>query len=310
MSYTEKCVEFLNQDGEIIRGILHYANQDNCKDISLICLNTGLNDMVGWHRLQVKVSRFFADCGYNVLRFDDAGIGDSEGEILEESIVEIFSDIETGLFVQNADAAIDFITDKFPNEKIVFLGFCGGGLTAIYSAVKNKKIAGIVDIGGPVTLSSNEYLYKKDPWEVQKNVKKYRSKFLKIKPWIRFLTFRGEYKTIVNSIIHFLKHKIKGEYKNSLSDKDFKEIKNLNRKFFISFEKYAKTKRPVLFFYAEHDSATWEFKKYFLNKYQNTSLWLDTLFSFVEAENANHILSMEESQTKLKQEILLWLGKI
>ena len=144
MEHKEECVEFINPDGFILRGILHHADQDHAKGVSLICLNTGLNDMVGWHRIQVKTSRYLTEYGYNVLRFDDTGIGDSDGEILKESIVEIFSDIESGLFVLNADAAVDFVNKNFPEEKIIFLGFCGGGLTAFHSAAQNQKIAGVI----------------------------------------------------------------------------------------------------------------------------------------------------------------------
>ena len=307
MRCKEECVEFQNQDGLLLRGILHHGNRKVYKNVSLICLNTGLNDMVGWHRIQVKLSRYLAANGYNLIRFDDTGIGDSDGEILKDSIVEIFSDIETGLFVSNADAAVNFVSKNYPDEKMIYLGFCGGGVTAFHSAVQNKKVVGVIDIGGPITLSSKEYLQKKDPWEVQKNVAKYKSKFFQIRPWINFITFRGEYQTVFNSITSYIKHKIKGEYKDSLSPKDFSDVKNLNRKFFSSFESYAKSKRPALFFFAEIDSATWEFKKYFLSKYQSSSFWSDTLFTFIEAEHANHIFSSLESQERIKEDLKEWL---
>ena len=85
MFCKEECVEFENNDSMLLRGILHHGNEVEYKKISLICLNTGLNDMVGWHRLQIKIARFLADNGYNVLRLDNFGVGDSEGE-LEEGI--------------------------------------------------------------------------------------------------------------------------------------------------------------------------------------------------------------------------------
>ena len=65
--YTnEKCVQFKNSKGCLLRGILHHANPESNKKIALISLNTGLNDMIGWHRLQVKMARFFADLGFDV----------------------------------------------------------------------------------------------------------------------------------------------------------------------------------------------------------------------------------------------------
>ena len=205
MSCVEECLEFRNHDGLLLRGIFHYGNGANYKKIALICLNTGLNDMVGWHRIQVKTARFLAENGYDVFRYDDTGIGDSEGVLESESIVDIFSDIETGLFVGNANAAVNLVSSKFKEHKLVYLGFCGGGLTAIHSAARNRKIQGVISIGGPVTLSSAEYLHKRDPWVVEKNVTNYKSKIFKVKAWIRLLTFRGDYKTICSSIFNFVK---------------------------------------------------------------------------------------------------------
>lgn len=309
MTCIEECVEFKNPANLVIRGVLHKADDKDRQSVSLICLNTGLNDMVGWHRIQVKIARLLAERGYNVLRFDDTGIGDSEGDITKESVVDIFSDIETGLFVQNADSAVNFLRKRFPDEKLIYLGFCGGGLTAFHSAASNRNVAGVINIGGPVTLASEEYLLKKDPWEVQKNIRKYRSKFFRIRPWVNFFTLRGEYGTVFRSVVNYVRHSIKGEYKDSLTPEDFKDVKNLNRKLFSSFEMYAKSRRPGLFFYPEIDSATWEFKKYFLGKYQDSSFWSDFRFTFIEAERANHILSSVEAQEQLKSELVKWLNK-
>ncbi len=303
----EECIEFNNSDGVSLRGILHYANEETKKEIVVICLNTGLNDMVGWHRLQVKVSRFLSDNGYHVLRFDDSGIGDSDGDILEESIVEVFSDIESGLFVDNAICSVDYIRTQFKKEKIIYLGFCGGGLTAIHAASIDERIDGLVDIGGPITLSSNDYLQKVDPWEVKKNIDNYKSKLFKLQPWIKFFSNKGDYKTVFKSLFYYLKHRIVGEYTDATSENEQLSSVNLNHKAFKNFEIYAKSKRPLLFFYAEIDSATWEFKKHFLSKYQNSELWSDKLHEFIEAEKANHILSSSDSQEKLKTDILSWL---
>ena len=303
-------MEFKNEKDNILRGILHQGALVCYKNISLIFLNTGLNDMVGWHRIQVKLARFFSEKGYNVLRYDDSGIGDSDGEILKESIVEIFSEIERGLFVENATAAFDFISSKFKNDKILYIGFCGGGLTAVHSAALNHKISGIVDIGGPVTLSSKEYLQKIDPWEVKRNIDKYRTKFFNFGSWIRFMTGKGEYAVVFRSLIHFSKHKIKGQYKELQShDPSLQNPKdvNINFKFYESFQKYLDSRRPILFYYAELDSATWEFKKYFLNKYRDLKLWNDRLLKYIEVEKANHIFSDSDSQEQMKNDISKWL---
>lgn len=307
MDFNEKCIEFSNSHGLTLRGVWHSHVPEKDMKTSVVCLNTGLNDMVGWHRIQVKMARKLSADGFDVLRYDDSGIGDSDGDIDKESIVEIFSDIETGMFVQNAVAAVHFMGKMLPGNKIVLLGFCGGGLTAMHCAAHDGKVSGIIDIGGPVTLSSNDYLQKKDPWVVQKNVQKYRSKIFKLRPWINFFTFRGEYGVVFKSIKGFIWHKIKGEYDDKPLAPDFTENKNLNRNFFHSFEKYAKSARPCLFFFAEHDSATWEFKKFFLAHYSETALWDASKLKFFEAQGANHILSTEDSQDLLHRQTVDFL---
>ena len=60
MNQFEECVEFENPDGFLLRGILHHGSKTSYKKTSIISMNTGLNDMVGWHRLQLKVARFFS----------------------------------------------------------------------------------------------------------------------------------------------------------------------------------------------------------------------------------------------------------
>jgi len=305
----EECVEFKNTAGHLLRGVLHRPDPDRANGLSLIFLNTGLNDMVGWHRIQVKMARRLAWSGCTVLRFDDSGIGGSEGEIELDSIVHVFSEIETGLFVGNADASVDFMCNMTPGDAVLFVGFCGGGLTAIHSAAKNGRVEGVVCVGGPVTLSSDDYLHKRDPWVVQQNIEKYRRKLFNLRAWVNFLTFRGEYKVVATSLLHYLKHKLKGEYSSVTEEEDITENASLNKTIFSSFRVYAKRQRPCLFFYADKDSATWEFKKYFLQTYKDCFADEKGLFEFVEAQDANHILSSEASQQLLFDSVVSWLGR-
>ena len=307
----EECIQFTNKAGVVLRGILHHHNSQNHRGLSVICLNTGLNDMVGWHRIQVKMARYLAGGGYNVLRFDDSGLGDSDGEINEESIVKIFAEIERGLFVENADSAVEFMADRFRGDLLVYLGLCGGGLTALHSAARNKRLAGLIDVGGPVTLSSREYLEKKDPWEVQKNVKRYRSKLFDPGAWWRFFSGKGEYSTALKSAVFYLKHRFRGAYKAySPEESEDPRVASLNREFFHSFEACARRKVPMLFYFAETDSATWEFKKYFFEKYKGRELWLSGNNTFIEVEKANHIFSDQTSQERLKQDVSRWLESL
>ncbi len=308
MFCKEECVEFKNQDGYLLRGILHHGNRSEYKTKSIICLNTGLNDMVGWHRLQIKIARFLADKGYNILRFDNFGVGDSEGELEEGIVVDLFAQVETGLWTNDAIAAIDFMQVRYSNHTFVFLGFCGGALTAIHAAVNDDRTSGIINIGAPVTVSTTEYLGKKDPWTVKQNVRSYKQKILRWKSIKNFMTGKSDYFVVFRSIAHFARHKFAGRYNKEKKEiEDKVDIKNLNYSFFESFEKYAKQSKPILFYYAELDNATWGLKKYFLSKYMNKAIWNETGCEYIEIEKANHIFSGVGSQERMKNDILKWL---
>ncbi len=304
----EECVEFENQQGHLLRGILHHGNQAEYKTKSVVCLNTGLNDMVGWHRLQVKIARFLAENGYNVLRFDNFGVGDSEGELEEGIVVDLFAQVETGLWAYDAVAAIDFMQAKYSDHDFIFLGFCGGALTAIHAAANDDRTSGIINIGAPVTVSTKEYLGKKDPWTVKQNLKSYKKKILRWKSLKNFITGKSDYSVVFRSVAHFIRHKLAGRYnQEKIAQDDNVDIKNLNYSLFDSFEKYAKQKKPILFYYAELDNATWGVKKYFLSKYMNRTIWKETKSKYIEIEKANHIFSGIDSQERMKHDILDWL---
>jgi pimeloyl-ACP methyl ester carboxylesterase len=308
MFFHEECVEFYNQNHQLLRGILHHGNPAEYKKISLICLNTGLNNMVGWHRLQVKLAIFLADKGYNILRFDNFGIGDSEGELEEGIVVDLFAQVETGLWACDAVAAVDFMQANYSDHAFVFLGFCGGALTAIHAAANDNRILGIINIGAPVTVSTTEYLGNKDPWTVKQNVKRYKQKIFRWKSIKNFITGKSDYSDVFRSTVHFVRHKFAGRYnQDKIAQDDTVDINNLNYSLFESFEKYAMQKKPILFYYAELDNATWGLKKYFLSKYMNKTIWKDTGSEYIEIEKANHIFSEEDTQERMKQDILNWL---
>src|ERR1700722_13909181 len=47
----------------------------------VVILNSGIIHRVGHHRMYVVLARMLAGAGYQVLRFDLSGIGDSEGRV-------------------------------------------------------------------------------------------------------------------------------------------------------------------------------------------------------------------------------------
>jgi pimeloyl-ACP methyl ester carboxylesterase len=307
---NEVCIQFQNKQGNLLRGILHHGNKPNYRKTSIVFLNTGLNDMVGWHRLQVKMARYLASNGFNVLRFDNFGIGDSDGEIEEAEVSGIMTRIEQGLWADDAIAALDFTRTQFKSEKYYFMGFCGGALNAIHAAAREGRINGVINVAAPIVLTSNLENIVINPYEAQKNIKDMTRKLISLHSVINFITGRSDYSRLFKSLGYYLRNKIQGLYtRESITDFDnLPKDLTLNKTVFDSFTKYSRTKRPILFYYAEYDQATWELKKFFIPKFEKTRFWTEYC-QFIELKSANHIFSDDESQQIMKNDVLAWLDK-
>src|ERR1700761_7552568 len=65
-----------------------------CAKPTVVVLNTGIIHRVGHYRLSVRLARLLAGSGFHVLRFDFAGVGDSEARTdglspLESSLADL-----------------------------------------------------------------------------------------------------------------------------------------------------------------------------------------------------------------------------
>jgi len=316
----EECVEFRNTEGFVLRGILHPAGRGAAKKIGLIFLNTGLNDMVGWHRLQVKLARHLAGHGYDVLRFDNAGIGDSEGELEAGDVLDIFTRIETGLWARDVDGALRFMTRRLTERKVLLVGFCGGGLNAVIAAARDARIAGVINIAAPIVVSNPGIPQEFHQYHVKTNLAEYLGKIFSPRAFLNFVTGKTEYRRLFGTLWYAIKYKAGwgGAQESSASGENVPGKADgeplpaapggLNTPFIGAFEVYAATRRPILFYYAELDKATWELKRYFLPRFQREA-WHSGC-EFIEVERANHIFSGDDTQERMKSDLVAWLAKL
>jgi pimeloyl-ACP methyl ester carboxylesterase len=90
--------------------------------------------------------------GFAVLRFDDRGVGESEGDFAAATSADFATDV---------DAAVHFLKkhDRINTKKIGLAGHSEGGMIAPMVASKNKNVAFIVLLAGP-GVPGNELLLK------------------------------------------------------------------------------------------------------------------------------------------------------
>lgn len=136
----EKVVTF--GEGKQLVGIISEPEQhekiENAPGV--LILHSGMHHHVGPFRLHVVTARRLAACGYPVLRFDVAGMGDSParrdtGYDADRTIADIKS-------------AMDELTDRKGTKRFVAMGLCTGANNAHKVAVVDDRVEGCVFLGG------------------------------------------------------------------------------------------------------------------------------------------------------------------
>jgi pimeloyl-ACP methyl ester carboxylesterase len=101
-----------------------------------VILNTGIIHRVGHHRMYVTLARALAEAGYQVLRFDLSGIGDSEGREDGLSLLEgVLADV---------NEVIDWLVATRRARRIILAGLCSGADYSLVGGISNPRVCGIV----------------------------------------------------------------------------------------------------------------------------------------------------------------------
>ncbi len=90
-----------------------------------------------------------------MLRFDFFGLGDSEGDLDETMLADVYNNIEVGRYVDDTLAALNWLSAEHGARRFVLGGLCGGAITAILAAERDARVDSLLSIGMTVTLASN-----------------------------------------------------------------------------------------------------------------------------------------------------------
>ena len=122
--------------GKRLSAMLHLP-MDACRDTPvIICCHGFTGDKVGANQLTLNLAKKMAQAGYNALRFDFLGSGDSEGEFAVDTIVSGWkSDLSN---------VIDWVSQqpRFAAAPILLYGHSLGGLIVLTHKNEEPPIAG------------------------------------------------------------------------------------------------------------------------------------------------------------------------
>lgn len=162
--YREENVYFINQAANGIRlaGTLTYPENQEKYPAVILITGSGAqnrNEEIMGHKPFLILSDYLSRNGFAVLRYDDRGTSDSEGDYSKATTQDLATDVE---------AAFQYLQSRkeIHAEKIFLMGHSEGGIIAPIVASQNKQIAGIVLLagtgvtGGEILLMQQELIGK------------------------------------------------------------------------------------------------------------------------------------------------------
>lgn len=195
-------VMFRNENGQALFGTLHTPDSGSRLLPAAILFSPGVKMRVGPGRLYVPITDLLTSRGHTVLRFDVHGLGDSEGELPESVLADVYSRIEGGRYIADAVAALQWMRDR-GHRRFIVGGLCGGAITALYGAVRDPGVEAMLSIGMTVTLASDtppsaavlttaDLAYRR---------RHYLLRLLKPRSWWRLLTLQSDFGVLFRSLL-------------------------------------------------------------------------------------------------------------
>jgi uncharacterized protein len=309
----EQEISFLNEQGKKLYGIVHVPDGTvpESKRIGINLLNPGIKYRVAPNRLNVKLARTLCSKGYYVLRFDPAGIGDSEGELASgDLITNIWGRIQTGMFISDVKCSNRLFMEKYGLDKLFLIGNCGGAITALLSSGGFHQPDGLILIDIPITIDgdnkSSSYAENISAGGAYSNkaFRGYVQNLTSMESWWRLLTLKSDFKAMAAALNSMVTKKVLRR-----ETKDY-EIKHLNHEAVNTLDSYLAKYKRVLFILAGNDANSSVLLNKFFPKYLREYSRSSDQIRVRVVEHANHIYAWYPWQEQLFSLICDWLANV
>lgn len=300
-------VTFVNRQGLKLFGILETPENQPAGDLAVLLLSPGVKMRVGPQCLYRHMADEFLLAGLPVLRFDWYGLGDSEGELPEAQLREVYNHTEMGRFVDDTIDAMDWMQRELGSRRFILSGLCGGAMTGLLAGERDRRVAGFLGIGPPAVLSSrsNDASKYMTANQVQDLRRLYIRRLFNPQAWFRLLTFKADYRLMLRFITEPIKKRVGRPAPTPVAV--LPPDDNANPRFPGAFFAMLSTQRPMLLVYGGADRLQWEFDEKFLTRYKDHLASLPQTYQVHIVPNANHVLSTSEWQREMLDVSREWL---
>jgi uncharacterized protein len=315
MNATSLPVTFANKQGFRLFGILHQPKDVESGTPAILLLSPGVKTRVAPHGLYKKMAETFVEMGFPVLRFDFYGLGDSEGEVSETLLADLYGTIQVGRYVDDTIAAMNWMEQTYGVRRFIVAGLCGGAITGLLTAERDARVDSLLALAIPAIVEGSQVDSAKymTAGQLEAIREGYLSKLnpLNAQTWsalFRFVSFRTDYRLLASAMIKPVQQKL-GRQQTAASAAP-EESDNTNALFAPAFFRMMRSGRRVLFIFAGADRLHWEFETKFAGRHQEKLGQFTKLFGIHVTDRANHIFSMPEWQRDMLDQCRRWLEAV
>ena len=303
-SLSARAISFRNRHQQYLYGILHEPDPAIARGVCVLLLSPGTKGRVGPHRLYRKIASRLVPIGFHVLRFDFHGLGDSEGEVTEDVLVDMYNSIMGGRYVEDTMAAIDWMVATYGIRHFVGSGLCGGSITALLSAAVDKRIECLLTLGIPTVLDGGP-----DNWGrfiSQGRLKELRRGYLRKladpQSWRRLLLGKSSYAVIWKALRVGRPTVQRSKTQDAGLPPD-----NANPRFAPAFLSVLESGRPILLVFSGADRLQHDFREKLEARNKQRIATLQHLYQVKIIDSANHVLSDSEWLSEFTDLAADWL---
>lgn len=307
-----EAISFPNAQGLTLFGTLHKPEKPGASLPVVVLLSPGVKMRVGPGRLYVPLTEMLLERGFPVLRFDFFGLGDSEGELSEALLADVYNHIEVGRYVDDTLSALKWLRSRgFP--RYVLGGLCGGAITALLAAQREPAVEGLLSLGMTVTLASNAATPGKYMTRAQLDGrrKRYLKKIFSPKAWLRFLSFKSEYSVIWHSMRRmFVKDKPKAvavAAPAAASPQAIEQRGNANPLFPPAYFAFLARGGQALMLFSQKDRLQSEYEEKFAEPFAAQLAPYEKQIHKHVIANANHVMTLHIWQREMVDVSREWL---
>ncbi|HEU0224616.1 MAG TPA: alpha/beta fold hydrolase [Steroidobacteraceae bacterium] len=299
-----ECASFRNRQGLMLHGMLHVPDPEVARGICVLMLSPGIKGRVGPHRLYLKLAERLVPLGFHLLRFDFYGLGDSEGELAEDVLADVYNTIQGGRYADDAIAAMDWMQGMHGVRRFVGSGLCGGSITALHAAARDRRIEALLGIGLPVVLDGGEVNWGRFLTEQQKQQAR-RGLFERLfrpRSWWKFVSGGSNYRVIWRVLLQ-----IAGLRKSPPPSAATAVMDDTNPLFAPAFLDMIDRGSPMLLVYSGGDRLQSQFEEKFEARHRDRLGDGRRGYRLHTIPQANHIMSAPEWVADLCETSARWL---